>query len=572
MSKGEIGVVERKDPRRGAANRGEREGGKGRVVLTMGFFICCYAAVALRLILLAAAPQTAEAQGYSAEQALNASRPDILDRNGEILATDIKTPSLYADPRQIVDVDDAVDQLTALLPDLDGNQLRADLKSDRAFVFVRREMTPAQQAAVHELGIPGLGFVEESRRIYPAGPTASHILGHVSIDNVGLAGIERYIDSHGLAALQQAGLATGHEQRPLSLSIDLRVQYALRTELVAAQDRFQAKAASGVVLNAHTGEIVALASLPDYDPNDGASALDPDRLNRVTGGVFELGSTLKVFTVAMALDEGTATLNDSYDASKPIRIASFTIDDYHGKHRWLSVPEIFIYSSNIGAARMALDVGVERHQAFLRRLGLIGRLESELPETAAPLVPAKWSEITTMTAAFGHGISVTPLQVASGVAALVNGGYLVSPTLLPRSRSEARAQAVPVVKERTSRAMRYLMRLNVETGTATKADIEGFRLGGKTGTAEKIVNGTYARNKLLTSFVGVFPSDDPEFVVLVVLDEPHGTAETRGYATAGWNAAPTTARIVGRIAPMLGVAPRFDRPEGGATRAIQVSY
>jgi cell division protein FtsI (penicillin-binding protein 3) len=221
---------------------------------------------------------------------------------------------------------------------------------------------------------------------------------------------------------------------------------------------------------------------------------------------------------------------------------------------------------------MALDVGVERHQEFLRRLGLFDRLDTELPETATPLVPAKWSEITTMTAAFGHGVSVTPLQVASGVAALVNGGYLVPPTLLSRSHAEARALAKPVVKARTSQAMRYLMRLNVEAGTATKANIEGYRLGGKTGTAEKIEDGRYARDKLLTSFVGIFPSEDPEYVVLVMLDEPHGTAETRGYATAGWNAAPTTGRIVERIAPMLGVSPRFERPDGGATRAIQVSY
>ncbi|HSM19721.1 MAG TPA: penicillin-binding protein 2, partial [Hyphomicrobiales bacterium] len=497
---------------------------------------------------------------------------DILDRNGRILATDIKTPSLYADPRQIIDADEAVDQLTQLFPGLDGNPLRADFKSDRAFIFVRREMTPAQQAKVHALGIPGLGFVEESRRVYPAGPTASHILGHVNIDNVGLAGFERYIDSHGLAALRQAGLAADQQQRPVSLSIDLRAQYALRAELIAAQEKYRAKAASGIVLDAHSGEIVALASLPDYDPNDAASALQPDRLNRVTGGVFEMGSTLKVFTTAMALDEGVATLKDSYDASKPIRVASFTIEDYHGKNRWLSVPEIFIYSSNIGAARMALDVGVERHQEFLRRLGLLDRLESELPETATPLVPAKWREITTMTAAFGHGISVTPLQVASGVAALVNGGYLVPPTLLPRSRAEAQAVSKPVVKDRTSQAMRYLMRLNVQTGTATQADVEGFRLGGKTGTAEKIVNGRYARNKLLTSFVGIFPSEDPQYVVLVMLDEPHGTAEPMGYATAGWNAAPTAGRIVERIAPMLGVAPRFERPEGGVARAIQVSY
>ena len=572
LGTGTVTVVGRDRLTLETADRRKPESGRSRLRLAMGMFALGYAAIALRLIVLAATPQAAAAYGYSAEQALAATRPEILDRNGDILATDIKTPSLYADPRQIIDAEDAIDQLVQVLPGLNTDRLRADLKSGRSFVFVRREMTPAQQAAVHEMGIPGLGFVEENRRIYPSGATASHVLGHVGVDHTGLAGIEKYMDSQGLAALHEAGFAVGRGQEPVRLSIDLRVQHAVRAELAAAIERFQAEAAAGIVLDAHSGEILALVSLPDYDPNSGAEALDPDRLNRITAGVFEMGSTFKVFTTAMALDEGVATLTDSYDASRPIRVASFTIDDYHGKHRRLSVPEIFIYSSNIGAARMALDVGPERHRAFLRRLGLFDRLDTELPESASPLVPAKWREITTMTAAFGHGISVTPLQMASGLAALVNGGDLVAPTLLPRSRAEARALARPVIKPQTSEAMRYLMRLNVEKGTATKAEAEGYRVGGKTGTAEKIVDGRYAKNRLLTSFAGAFPMDDPQYVVLVMLDEPKGSAETSGYATAGWNAAPLTAQIVRRIAPMLGIAPRFQRPDGGIGQAINVSF
>lgn len=545
----------------------DAESGRGRIVLAMGLFLLCYVAVALRLVFLAAAPATEPRHGYSAEQALAATRPDILDRNGEMLATDIKTPSLYADPRRMLDVDDAIDKLTTVLPGLDVDTLRRELTADRAFVFVRRELTPSLQAKIHALGIPGLGFVEENRRVYPAGPTAAHVLGHVSIDHAGLAGIEQYLDGEGLAALHAAGLASDEALHPLTLSLDLRVQHALRAELVAALDTYKAKAAAGVILNARTGEIVALASLPDFDPNNGVEALQPDRLNRVTAGVYELGSTFKAFTVAMALDAGVTTLKDSYDARQPIRVASFTIDDFHAQRRVLTVPEIFIHSSNIGSARMALDVGVERHKAFLRRLGLFDRTAVELPERASPLVPAKWREITTLTAAFGHGISVTPLAAASAAAALVNGGLLIPPTLLPRADGEAGRLARRVIQPATSEAMRYLFRLNVEQGTATKAEATGYLVGGKTGTAEKIDHGRYVRDRLLTSFLGAFPMDDPEYVTLVMLDEPRGTSQTHGYATSGWNAAPVTGRIIARIAPMLGVAPRLaGRHQAGLAR------
>jgi len=550
----------------------ERERDRSRVVLAMGMFLLCFAVLAARLIVLAVAPAPAESVGYSARQALSASRPDILDRNGEILATDIKTPSLYAEPRKLIDVDEAIDGLMSVMPDLDGEKLRHEFATDRGFVFVRREITPAQQAAVHRLGIPGLGFVEENRRVYPAGNEASHVLGHVNVDQEGGAGIEKYLDDEGLKVLRESGLSAEGAQRPVALTIDLRVQHALRAELVAAMERYEAKAAAGVILDARTGEVAAMVSLPDFDPNTPAEALDPERLNRVTGGVYELGSTFKAFTAAMALDEGSATLSDSYDATKPIRISSFTIDDYHAKRRWLTVPEIFIYSSNIGAARMALDVGKVRHRAFLTRLGLLDAPGGELPEKAKPLVPANWSEVTTITASFGHGISSTPLAAASAAAALVNGGYLLPATFLPRSRAEARDLARPVLRATTSRDMRYLMRLNVTNGTATKADAEGYRVGGKTGTAEKIVNGRYAKNRLLTSFLGAFPMDDPQYVVLVMLDEPQGSAETHGYATAGWNSVPVTGNIIRRVAPMLGIQPRLDEPGKGKSGVTLASY
>ena len=536
---------------------------RGRLYLTVAFFALCYAAVAGRLMLLAQTHQDPAVAGYGAEDALAAMRPDIVDRNGEILATDIRTPSLYANPRQIIDHDDAIDRLAEVLPDLDRTKLRRDLSQDRSFVFVRREMTPAQQAEIFELGIPGIGFVDENRRVYPSGNAASHVLGAVSVDHQGLAGIENYIDREGYAALREAGLTDNQPGQPIQLALDLRVQHSLRDELVNAMRTYDAKAAAGVILNVNTGEIVAMSSLPDYDPNDPQQALDPDKLNRAMTGVFELGSTFKAFTAAMALDSGVATLNSTYDARNPIRVARFQISDFHPQRRILTVPEVFIYSSNIGSAKMALDVGVEGHKAFLSRMGLLDRLQTELPESALPLVPADWKELSTMTIAFGHGLSVTPMQAASAAAALVNGGYLIKPTFLRRTKEEAQKIAARVIKTKTSDEMRYLMRLNVEKGTATKADVAGYRVGGKTGTAEKIVGGRYAKNKLLTSFMGAFPMDNPEYVIMIMLDEPKGTKETHGFATSGWNAVPVSGSIIGRIAPMLGVVPRLDRPEEG---------
>jgi cell division protein FtsI (penicillin-binding protein 3) len=450
--------------------------------------------------------------------------------------------------------------LTAVLPDLDVQETRTRLDSKRGFAWLRREITPTQQQQIHRLGIPGIGFLRENKRAYPSGATVSHLIGHVNVDNQGIAGLERWLDRNGLADLHRAGFATDRQQTPVELAVDLRVQHALRSELLAAREKFKAIAAAGLVVDVRTGEILALVSVPDYDPNNPREANDPTRINRLTTGVFEMGSTFKALTVAMALDSGRIGLNSSFDARGSLRYGRFRINDYRGQNRVLSVPEIFTYSSNIGTARMALALGVDHHRNFLRKLGQLDRLRTELPESAEPLVPRRWGELNTVTIAFGHGLSVAPLQAVMGISALVNGGKLVPPTLLKRTEEEAAQLAKQVIKPETSRQMRYLMRLNAEKGSARRAEVPGFYVGGKTGTSEKVVNGRYAKGRLLTSFTAILPSDEPRYQVLIMLDEPKGLPETHGFATSGWNAAPTAGKVIARIAPLLGLEPRSDLP------------
>jgi len=533
---------------------------KARLGLAIVAFAVVYGVIAARLVMFAEQSDGHGTRRSVAQDAVATARPDILDRNGQILATDVKTPSLFAEPRKLIDVDEAEELLTAVLPDLDASEVRDRLSSKRGFVWLKREITPKQQQEIHRLGIPGVGFLTENKRVYPNGPIVSHEIGHVNIDNQGIAGIEKWLDGQGLAALHMAGLAIDRLEKPVELALDLRVQFALRGELIAAREKFKAKAASGVVLNVNTGEIVALVSEPDYDPNNPHEANDPTRINRLTTGVFEMGSSFKVLTVAMALDSGKATLSSMFDASHPLQYGRFAIHDYEPMHRALSVPEIFTYSSNIGAARMALAVGVNGHQAFLKKMGQLDRLRTELPESAEPIVPKHWGELNSVTIAFGHGLSVAPLQAVMGIAATLNGGFLIPPTFLKRSESEAQILAKQVLKPETSREIRYLMRLNAEKGTATKANVSGYYIGGKTGTAEKVVNGHYSKHKLLTDFMAVLPADKPTYLMMIMLDEPQPTPETHGFATAGWNAAPTAAKVIARIAPLLDIEPRFDLP------------
>jgi cell division protein FtsI (penicillin-binding protein 3) len=533
---------------------------RARIGLAILAFAAVYSIVAARLVMFALVSNSQTVHRVVSTDAIATARPDILDRNGEVLASDVRVPSLYAEPRRLIDVDEAAELLTADLPDIDATELRERLSSKRGFVWLKRDITPEEQHEIYRQGLPGIGFLNENKRDYPNGAEVSHLIGHVNIDNQGIAGIEKWLDGQGLAALHMAGLATDRLQKPVQLAVDLRVQHALRDELVKARQKFSALAAAGLVLNVRTGEVVALVSQPDYDPNNPREALDPSRINRLTTGVYEMGSTFKAFTIAMALDSGKVTLKSSFDAHNPLHYGKFDIHDFEPQQRALTVPEIFTYSSNIGAARIAMAMGVDAHKAFLKKMGQLDRLHTELPESAEPIVPKHWGELNTMTIAFGHGLSVAPLQAAMGVAALMNGGILIPPTFLKRSEAEAQALGTRVIKPETSEIMRYLMRLNVEQGTAAKADVPGYYIGGKTGTADKVEFGRYSKNKVLTDFMAVLPADQPRYLVLIMLDEPHATPETHGFTTSGWNAVPTGGAVVARIAPLLDIAPRMDLP------------
>jgi len=534
---------------------------KARLGLAVVAFAGIYCVIALRLVMFAAAGNDNNGRHSISQDAVATARPDILDRNGEIIATDVKAPSLYAEPRKLIDRDEAEELLTATLPDLDAKEVRSRLASKRGFVWLKRELTPRQEQEIHRLGIPGIGFLTENKRVYPNGATVSQLIGLVDIDNKGIAGIEQWLDSQGLAALHMAGLATDRLE-PVTLSLDLRVQFALRDELTKAREKFKAKAAAGVVLNVNTGEVLALVSEPDYDPNNPREAHDPDRINRMTTGVYEMGSTFKALTLAMALDSGRVNLNSTFDARTPLRFGRFTIHDYHAQNRILTMPEVFTYSSNKATARMALSFGVDYHKAYLAKMGQLTKLQTELPGAGDPHWPKKhWGELNTATIAFGHGLSVAPLQAAMGVAATVNGGFLITPTFLKRSPEQAMRIAQRVLKPETSQKMRYLMRLNAEKGTATFANVPGYYIGGKTGTAEKVINGRYSQHRLMTDFMAILPADKPQYLLLIMLDEPQPTKETHGFATAGWNAGPTAAKVIERVAPLLDLEPRFNLPD-----------
>lgn len=479
------------------------------------------------------------------------SRPDTVDRNGRMLASDIRVYWLFADPAQIIDVDEAVERLSKVLSENDMVGLRAKLLSKSRFEWVKRGLTPRDAQRVHNLGLPGMHLMEEPQRVYPDGETAVHILGHTNVDNQGLAGIEKFIDATPAVVSQ----AEGGAQRPrVALSVDLRVQHALHEELTAAQARYQAKGLGGIVLDVRNGEVLALAGLPDYDPNRREEALIEGRHNRFYYDAYELGSVFKIFAVAMALDSGTATLDDKIDVLTPLHMGRFTLRDRHARTRYMNVEEIFVHSSNTGAARLALAAGTERQKAFFAKVGLMEPLETELGQTARALFPDPWRPINTMTAAYGHGISVPPFAFAVAAASLINGGTKIKPTFLPRKAGDPGAEpGERVISAETSATMRRLFLANVQHGTGTEAKVPGYRVGGKTGTAFKPAKGGYS-DDVISSFVAAFPMDDPQYLVFIVIDEPK-PEKPGGRTEAGHNAAPTAGNVIKRIAPMLGIAP-----------------
>ncbi|MDX2073883.1 MAG: penicillin-binding protein 2 [Alphaproteobacteria bacterium] len=539
---------------------------QGRIrLLCVGLFFCLsFGSIAVRMIevavirnpqalrIIVADPDSnasEEVEVGASEQ--NLQRGDIVDRNGVLLATSLMTASVFVNPREIKNVDEAATRLSVALKQDKGRLVR-QLSSGKKFVWIKRNLPPSDQQAVNSLGIPGLYFLPEEKRVYPHGGMFAHALGYVGVDNKGLAGMEKSFD----ARLRDPNT----NRQPLALSLDVRLQAIMHSEIKQAMDEFNAIGATGVIMDIHTGELLSMVSLPDFDPQRPAGATDAQKFNRATLGTYEMGSTFKTFTSAMALDYGTVNMKSGYDATRPFKIAGFTISDTHGKARWLSVPEIYAYSSNIGTAKMALDVGGKRQQAFLEKLGMFAPVDIELSEISTPLVPKDWREISTVTISYGHGMAVSPLHLLRGIAG-VTSGQMPTLTLLKTTGSK---EGERVVKEETAQNVRRLMRLVVEHGTGGKADVPGYRVAGKTGTAEKNTAGRYNADAKIASFVSVFPADDPKYAVLVMVDEPKGNKSTYGYATGGWISAPVVGNVIARIGPLLGMKPRFDVPADDA--------
>lgn len=470
-------------------------------------------------------------------------RGEIFDRHGTMLATTVLVPSVWVNPADVRDPAKLAAQLGAVFPRLDQARLERRIvdgqQRGRQFLWVRRHARPSQAEAAMRIGSPGLYVRDERRRVYPQGRLTSHVVGYVNIDGRPQAGIERVSDRT-------------IQKRPVHLTLDLRVQHALRDRLQVAMERFQAVAAAGVVLEIGTGDVLGQVSLPDFDPNDVQDARDPGMLDLGTQGVFEMGSTFKTFTVAAALDAGQAEVDSHFDATEPIKIGRYTINDYHPEERWLRLSEVFVHSSNIGTVRVAEALGEENHWDYLGRLGLLGAIEAPGLRTAHPRLPDAWGDVQRATVSFGHGIAVSPMHLAAAMAAVVGDGRFRPPRLL---RSEPSTPSTGALHPSTVRQMRTLLRQVVQHGTAGLADIGNYEIGGKTGTAQKVVNGRYRRGARTNSFVAAFPMSAPRYVVVVLLDEPKAAPGTHGFATAGWNTAPLAGSVVAGVAPILGVPP-----------------
>ncbi len=491
-------------------------------------------------------PATPLAQANTSDVAGPHIRAEIRDRNGEILALSLPMSQLYANPKEMMDTDDAAAKLKSVLPRLDLPVIRARLASAKQFVYLARNITPKEQLAVNNLGIPGVYFQAGERRRYPQGRVAAQVIGAVDVDTKGVAGVEKFFDQR-----------LRDNPEPLRLSLDVRVQAAVRDELSKSMDEFQAIGACGIVMDVRTGEVIAMVSLPDFDANKFGTATPEERFNRAVTGMYEPGSTFKLQTAAMALDSGAAQLWSIFDAGHDIQIGRFTITDFEGKHRPLALPEVIAYSSNLGAAHIAQAVGTERQRSWLEKMGMFGRIGIELPEQGQPIVQKaeNWKEIATMTVGFGHGIAVSPLHVVRGTAAIANGGVVLRPTLLAIDPAAPRPEGVRVMQLSTSDVVRKLMRLVVTDGYGKPADVPGYFVGGKTGTAEKVGGHTYKKHTNVSAFMSVFPMNNPRYAVYFMLDEPKGNKSTGGYSTAGAVSAPGAGRVIARIAPMLGLMP-----------------
>jgi cell division protein FtsI (penicillin-binding protein 3) len=523
-----------------------------RLMFGMLVYAGIVALIALRILWLAAfGDHAGRKQGITS---FVPERGDIVDRDGEPLARTIDAWTIAIHPGKVIgDKLDLARSLARLMPERSEEQYFAMLRSGKSFFYLRRRAPPALVEAVNALGEPGLAMEREPDRLYPQTSLAAHVIGYTDIDGRGTAGIERAFDE------QLSSAASRGE--PVVLSIDSRLQQALEHELLDAMTTFSALGAAGIVMDMKTGEILAMTSLPQLNPNAAGQGSDEARFNRATLGVYELGSTFKPFTVAMAMDSGIIkSFGQIYNCPQELAAYGHVIHDTHPYGRPCTVAEIMKESSNIGTAQIAQQVGAERQKAFLKKMGFLGPVQIELKERGRALTPgANWGPLEVMTVGYGHGIAVTPLHLATGYATLFNGGIYHPATLLKVDRNHPVAKGVRVFSEETSYRMRALLRLVVTQGTGKQADAPGYRVGGKTGTAEKLLNGRYTSSAVVTTFAGVFPMDEPRYVIVAMLDDPKATAKTYGFHTAGWNVAPVISRTVSRIAPMLGVRPDKNR-------------
>lgn len=532
----------------------------------MAVFAAGFASIGIRLIdMVDIGSEIVAAEVPVPSSAPDPRRAEITDRRGALLATNIVTLSVIGDPSKIPDHAYAAKMLALNLDGLEEADLLRRFERGGRFAWIKRHISPREQMIVQELGIPGIAFDSSEKRVYPNGRLASHMLGFVDIDNQGLAGIE-----HG----QQAQLVGGPEagKEPLALALDLRVQMAVRDELAAAVSEFRALGGCAYVMDAKTRELVAMVSLPDFDPNHAELSPLTARRNRCVGEVYELGSVFKLITAAMALESHQVEMTDRFNASKPLKIGRHTINDDHAKQRWLSMPEVIAFSSNIGTAQMAAKAGgPEAQKAFLERLGLFSRPNLGIPGTETPLVPRRWIEIVSATVSYGHGIAVSPLQFGEAIATLIDDGRFERAQILPVSAIHQR-EGEPVVSPEVIDAIRWLMWLTVTHGTSTKAQAAGYLVGGKTGTADKVAEGGrgYKRNSVIASFLGAFPINDPRYLVMVSLDEPQGNERTFGYRYAGWTAAPVVSEIIKSIGPLLKVDPVDPLAEAQMTSQLRI--
>lgn len=543
------------DAPRNATMEGQRRRAPFVNATLIGGAILAFGAVGAQVLSLGLTTRPQMSMAVSEPVATSFSRPDIIDRNGRLLATDVEAPSLFADPAIVIDRDEVVEKLVSVLPDLKPDDLRASLSDKtRRFVWIRRGLSPKVAQRIHNLGLPGVSFRKELQRAYPAGALAGHVLGSVNVDNKGTAGIEKYIDD--VVGVDPVNSATLSTRAPVRLSLDVGVQHALEDELDTAVRRYKSEGAAGLILDVKTGEIVASASLPRIDPSRPSVTIDADSADKIAGGTYELGSVFKTMTVAMALDEGFAKPTTILDVREPLVAGRHTITDLHGAGRPLTVTEIFTHSSNVGAGMLALQAGPDRTRAFLQKFGLLAAAKTEAGPITPPQLPARWERAELITVSYGHGIAVAPLQFATATASILNGGVTLTPTFL-KYQSGTNAKATRLVTRETSAAMAHLFRLNVmdADGTGKRADVPGYRVGGKTGTAELADGGRYNKKAVLSSFIGAFPMDNPQYLTFVLLFEPKGSDETNGQRTASTNAAPVTARLISRIAGQLGVAP-----------------